>query len=100
MKPKKKNLKASRVKMKAPGSDQDDIDTKPAGEGKKWTGGKWIVWNGVFIMNYEIVHFTAIQFKDYEAEVSWIVTYSSIISSADVEPVRGDPPNYGATTKS
>ena len=38
LKPKKNNSKASRVKMKALGSDQYNIDTKPAGEEKELDG--------------------------------------------------------------
>ena len=38
MKQRKKNSKASRVKMKVPGSDQDDIYTKPASEVKDMEG--------------------------------------------------------------
>ena len=53
MKPKKKNLKASRVKMKAPGSDQGDIDTKPAGEGKEMD--RWQMDRLEWCFHYELL---------------------------------------------
>ena len=51
--------------MKAPGSDQDDIDTNRRAKKEKWTGGNWIVLNGVFT----IYHLKCLLLSDPDLKV-------------------------------
>ena len=39
------------------------------------------------------------RYKKFEAEATWIATWLDISFCADVEPVKGDLPTYGCTTK-